>query len=321
MPLTVLNVAWPSGHVGPDAGGGAGQILHQLDRGLVRAGHRSIVVARTGSDVAGELVAGPVSRVLDRTRVDVVHLHGHDFAEHLPPDGVPVVATLHRQPSGYPGHVFALERPRTSLVCVSASQARRCPPGTPGLVATIPHGVPTDALAVRSARGGFALAVGRICPEKNVHVALEAGARARVQVLLAGEVCPDHASYFHEQIAPRLDERRRFLGPIGFAHKRLLMAAADCVLVPWLAEETSSLVAMESLACGTPVIAFRSGALPEIVEDGVTGFLVDDGDAMADAIRRARSIEPEICRRTARARFSGARMVGEYLDLYRRLSA
>jgi hypothetical protein len=105
------------------------------------------------------------------------------------------------------------------------------------------------------------------------------------------------------------------------ARKRRLLAAARCLVVPSLVAETSSLVAMEALASGTPVIAFRSGALPEIVEDGRTGFLVDGVAEMADAMRRASEIDPEACRRAARERFTAERMCGEYLALYERLAA
>lgn len=343
MPLTVLGVAWPFGRVGPDAVGGAEQVLHHLDAALVREGHRSIVIAREGSTVAGELVAvavcegertdaveaatwarfrAVIDAVLARIRVDVVHMHGVDFHEYLPGADVPALVTLHLPPAWYPPHVFALPRERTYLHCVSEAQQRRCPPGA-RLLPCIENGVPTEALAVRCARGGFALTLGRICPEKNFHEALDAGIRANVQVLLAGEVHPydAHVRYFRERIVPRLDERRRYLGPIGFAHKRLLMAAADCVLVPSLAEETSSLVAMESIACGTPVIAYRSGALPDIVEDGVTGFIVDGVDGMTAAMRLTARLDAEVCRRIARDRFSVDRMTARYLERYGRLAA
>jgi glycosyltransferase involved in cell wall biosynthesis len=338
----VLNVAWPFGLVGPDAVGGAEQVLHHLDAGLVEAGHRSVVVAREGSVVRGTLVASAVGhgertdavcrhawanhrqgieRALDRFRVDVVHLHGIDFHQYLPRPGAPALATLHLPPGWYPPEVFAPSRARTFLHCVSDAQQRRCPPGA-ALLPVIENGVPTEALAARCARGAFALTLGRICPEKNFHVALDAARRADLPVLLAGEVHPyeAHVRYFREQIVPRLDERRRYLGPIGFAHKRLLMSAAQCVLIPTLAEETSSLVAMEALACGTPVIAFRSGALPDLIEHGVTGFLVEDEEQMAEAIGLAPRIEAEVCRRVACERFSVGRMTAEYLALYQRLA-
>jgi glycosyltransferase involved in cell wall biosynthesis len=165
--------------------------------------------------------------------------------------------------------------------------------------------------------------LGRICPEKGFHIALDAAVRARIPALLAGDVFryEAHERYFRDEIVPRLDGLRRFIGPVGLARKRRLLAAARCLLVPSLAPETSSLVAMEALACGTPVIAFPSGALPDIVEHEKTGFLVHDAREMAHAIEAAGRLDPEVCRRTARARFALDTMTRRYVALYKQLVA
>jgi hypothetical protein len=342
MKLTVLSVAYPLAPVGPDAVGGAEQVLTSLDYALVDAGHRSLVVACEGSVTAGTLIATPapkgpltdevrawvreqhragVRKALDRWPVDVIHMHGIDFHEYLPPPGAPVLVTLHLPPGWYPPEVFRPGRPQTYLHPVSHSQARACPPGAP-LLPPVENGVPVRALAARHARRSFALTLGRICPEKNFHVALDAGRRAGIPVLLAGEVFryEAHERYFQQEIVPRLDSQRRFIGAVGLARKRRLLTAARCLLVPSLAPETSSLVAMEALACGTPVIAFPSGALPEIVEHGKTGFLVRDEAEMAAAIHAAERLDREACRETARTRFSLERMTAQYFALYERLA-
>jgi glycosyltransferase involved in cell wall biosynthesis len=142
-------------------------------------------------------------------------------------------------------------------------------------------------------------------------------------LLIGGEVFayPDHQRYFDEEVRPRLDGARRFLGPVGLRRKRRLLAAASCVLIPSLVPETSSLVAREALAAGTPVIAFRRGALAETVEHGRTGFLVDDLESMACAIPLVVGLDPETCRAAARERFSLDAMTAAYLDLYQRLAS
>jgi glycosyltransferase involved in cell wall biosynthesis len=343
MSLGVLSVAYPFAAVAPDAVGGAEQVLGQLDAALVAAGHRSVVVARAGSRTAGALIETGattgeitnqqryatwaehlrnVERALHSQPIDVVHMHGIDFQAYLPPSGsVPVLVTLHLPPSWYPPDAFGAARHGVHLHCVSRSQQGACPPGAP-LLPPIENGVPVRALDCRCRKRRFAVALGRICPEKNMHVALEAGRRARVPVLLAGQVFPfeTHQRYFREQVAPRLDGERRFIGPVPFPRKRRLLSAARCLLLPTLAPETSSLVAMEALACGTPVIAYPSGAVPEIVEHGVTGFLVRDAAEMAEAIEACGAIDPERCRAVARERFSLEGMVGKYFDLYRQLT-
>ena len=339
--LTVLHVAYPLAPVSVDATGGAEQVVAMLDRGLVRAGHRSIVIACAGSRCAGELVATPlpsgplgeharvsaqarhraaITRALDQTSVDIVHLHGIDFTSYLPGPGPAALVTLHLPPAWYPAGAFALDRPRTHLCCVSASQAHACPPA-PDLVGVVENGVDLDALRPGGPRQGYALALGRICPEKGFHRALAACRRARAPMLLAGQVFPypEHERYFRDRIAPLLDRERRFLGPVALGRKRRLLAAARCLLVPSEAPETSSLVAMEALACGTPVIAFGAGALAEIVEHGRTGYVVADEAEMAAAIERAPDIVPAACRRAAEQRFSADVMTSRYLGLYRRL--
>jgi glycosyltransferase involved in cell wall biosynthesis len=345
-PLTILSVAYPLAPVGPDAVGGAEQVLSAVDRALVAAGHRSIVVAQEGSRVAGALrpiprpagalddaararaqavTARAVAEALRTERVDAVHLHGIDFHAYLPPPGPPALVTLHLPPSWYPPEALRPARPCTWLHGVSASQhAALLEAGAQPLLPPVRNGVPVEALgSARHARRSFALVLGRICPEKGQHFALGAARAAGVPLLMGGAIYPypAHERYFAEEVAPLLDGRRRFLGPVGFARKRRLLAAARCVLVPSTAPETSSLVAMEAAACGTPVVAFPSGALPETVEHGRTGFLVPDAAGMAEAIGRVGVLDPAAIRCAARERFSETRMASEYLALFRRLAA
>ncbi len=342
MLLTVLNVAYPLAPVGPDAVGGAEQVLSHLDRGLVEAGHRSIVVACEGSQTSGLLLETPRPRgVLDREArlaawqnhreqirralsewpVQLIHLHGIDFPQYLPPAGPPVLITLHLPPAWYPDEIFSLSRPDTFLHCVSRSQERECPP-CPGMLPSIQNGVPPELFSARHAKRDFVFCLGRICPEKGFHLALEAARLAKRPLLLAGDVFRYHAheAYFQREIIPRLSRERRFIGPVGFERKRRLLGGARCLLAPSLAPETSSLVAMEAMACGTPVVAFPSGALADIIEHGKTGFLVSNEHEMAEAIEAAGTILGETCRAEARRRFGLAEMVGTYLELYEQLA-
>jgi glycosyltransferase involved in cell wall biosynthesis len=342
MSLTVLSVAYPFAPVGADAAGGAEQVLSLVDEALVRLGHRSVVIACEGSTAAGRLVAtpaaaAPASRAqwaaghartalaieasLARERVDVVHMHGVDFHGYLPSWPGPILVTLHLPASFYPAAVLRDLPPNVTLACVSPSQRRSF--AHLRVETVVENGVPVERLGRdRRRRAGFVAAMGRICPEKGFHLALDAARRAGVACLLAGRLFAydTHVRYFEREIAPRLDALRRFVGPAGFDEKRKLLAEARCLLVPSLAAETSSLVAMEALACGTPVVAFRAGALPDIVEHGRTGYLVDDVEEMAAAIGAAPGLDPDACRAAARARFSAEGMVHRYLSLYESLA-
>ena len=341
MSLTVLSVGYPLAPVSPDSAGGAEQILATLDRALHAAGHRSIVVAPAGSRIAGECVpiqarAGmldnhakaaaqadtraAIAAVLGREPVDLVHLHGIDFPAYLPPPGVPALATLHLPPDWYPAEALRPQRPDTWLHCVSAAQHAACP-ASPNLLTPIENGVPVEALQARHAKRGFALILGRICPEKGVHLAIAAAREAGMPLVIAGQVYPyaEHQHYFDEAVRPHLGPGCRFVGPVGFARKRRLLTAAQCLLVPSLAAETSSLVAREAAACGTAVVAFPNGAMADAVEHGRTGYLVSDVASMARAIAVCRTIDSAVCRAAATARFSERTMIDAYLATYARL--
>jgi glycosyltransferase involved in cell wall biosynthesis len=342
MSLTILSVAFPLTPVSRAAAGGAEQVLSTIDRALTALGHHSIVIACQGSDVAGTLVATPaptrtiddelrreaqaahrkaIAMALREWRVDVVHMHGMDFDRYLPEPGVPVLATLHLPTAWLAPEAIWPSRPDTYIHPVSPSQAAHLPHSS-HVLPPIVNGVDIDGLARRVRRGTFALFIGRICPEKGVHYAIEAARLADCPLFVAGRVFDYelHHEYFRREVVSKLDRIRRFIGPIGWGRKRHLLSSARCVLVPSTAAETSCLVAMEALACGTPVVAFASGALPDIVEHGRTGFVVSNSREMADAIVACGCIDPNACRQAARERFSAHRMVREYVGAYRQLA-
>lgn len=338
MRLTVLNVAYPLSPVSQDAIGGGEQIVCHLDRAIVRAGHRSIVIACEGSQVDGDLVtvasvhgalddsaieaarrrhAEAISRVLASEPVDVVHMHGPDFHAYLPPPGVPVLVTLHCPVSWYASEGLQTTRPQTWFNCVSRSQQSDFRPQA-ALLSPIENGVPIDEPPRIVRKRRFALMLCRISRDKGVHLGIKAAKLAGIPLLIAGKVFAfaDHLQYFEEEVRPALDDERCFIGPADLAAKRRLLATARCLLVPSLAAETSSLVAREALAAGTPVIGFPQGALTEVIEHGRTGFLVRSADEMAAAIKQSVAIDPESCRRAAREHFSLTAMTRRYLSVY-----
>lgn len=347
MPLTVLSVAYPFSPVSPATAGGAEQILATLDSGLTARGHRSLVVACEGSTVSGKLypvaanldggVVTPqaracarvhtrsaIDRALSEHPVDLVHMHGLDAAEYQIPHHIPLLFTLHVPFSWHGESLLRYRHPKLHFSCVSHTQRSTLPP-TFGNATVIENGVALEPLNPRP-KENFALVLGRICPEKNAHAALLAGSIAGVDVILAGQVFPypEHVAYFETQVKPLLGPQpsgvsHRFIGQIGPEARRDLLTRARCLLHPTLAPETSSLVAMEALAAGTPVIAFRSGALPEIISHAETGFLVNSAEEMAAAIPCTARLSPERCHREAETRFSRDRMLDQYLALYQRI--
>jgi glycosyltransferase involved in cell wall biosynthesis len=347
MPLTVLSIAYPLAPTSPHSVGGAEQVLAALDRALVQAGHTSLVVAAEGSEIAGRLWPVPASKhdvITDEDKrlaraqvqaaidaalaswpaVDLIHMHGMDLAGYSLPGDVPVLMTLHLPISWYAKGVFDAAGANVHFCCVSQSQRAGAPQRLREAI-VVENGVPLPPFSPDAPRENFALVMGRICPEKNQHAALEAGNRAGLPVYLGGQVFPyrEHREYFDSCIQPLLggsNPGHRFLGPLTAEHKQELLGRARCLLHPTLAPETSSLVAMEAMAAGSPVIAYGSGALPEIVEHGRTGFLVDSVQGMAAAIGDLDRISPRDCRAAAEQRFSRDRMVAGYFDLYHALA-
>ena len=339
MPLTVLSVSYSLAHVSRKTAGGAEQVLATIDEALVSAGHKSIVLAPAGSRCHGLLIPAQIprgildddakhearrifkhqiDRILNEFSVDVVHMHGIDFHYYVPSRQLPILVSLHLPLSWYTADALRRLAPHIILVAVSESQARTAPGGV-RIDAIIKNGVDLWLFRPQSRKSNYALVIGRICPEKGLHLAIDAAERAGVTLIIAGSVFdyPEHRDYFDSMILPRLNERIRFIGLVGGGRKANLLAGARCLLVPSLAPETSSLVAMEAMASGTPVVAFPGGALREVVTHGRTGFLVNDTGEMTDAIVECDSIAPETCRIEAEKKFSSARMFSEYLELYR----
>ena len=342
MPLTVLSVAYPLARVSESTAGGAEQVLLMLDKALVEHGERSLVIAQAGSRVHGLLFPVPapfgnldetaktearlllrhaVDRAVERYPVDLIHMHGIDFIEYLPHCSVPILVTLHLPLAWYAKKSFQPRNQNIAFVCVSDSQASLAPPGL-RIACVIPNGVDLSAFRPLVRRRKYVLFMGRICPEKGLHLAMQAAELAGETLLIAGSVFdyPEHKNYFETMIRSRLNGKARFIGQVGGSRKAHLLSGAKCLLLPSLAHETSSLIAMEALASGTPVIAWRSGTLPEIVCHGRTGFLVANVEEMAQAISRVDSLSRSECRPEAERRFSARKTVSAYFDLYRNLA-
>lgn len=336
--LSVLSVAYPLLPVSADSTGGAEQILFLLERGIVQRGYRSLVVAAEGSTVSGELIATPVAdgelteevqreaqkahlaaigETLKKYEVDLIHFHGLDFYAYLPESSVLKLATLHLPPDWYPPLTFDL--PGIQFNCVSRMQSHSVPGRKQFPV--VANGIDLEQFCAVGTHTGPYLWLGRICPEKGTHIALEVAHQMNLPLTIAGPVYAfrDHEAYFRERVEPLLDSQRRWIGTVDMRQKISLLAQARALLIPSLAPETSSLVAMEAISSRTPVIAFCSGALPEVVEDGITGFIVEGQTQMMEAIERLDEISSSMCRARAVIQFSVERMVTEYMELYRRL--
>ncbi len=225
MPLTIVNVAYPIIPISGDTVGGTEQIVALIDEGLVRHGHRSIVIAAEGSRVAGTLVTTPaavgsepidwdkayaihrqtLARVLAEFPVDIIHLHGVDFHTYLSGTKLPVLVTLHLPWFNYPADIASPARPHTFVNCVSRYARGNYDPNAH--MPIILGGIALDRFTPGPLREDFVFTLGRIVPEKGYHLALDAAHEAGFPLVLAGKVppFPEAQAYFEQEIQPRLD--------------------------------------------------------------------------------------------------------------------
>ena len=326
--------------------GGAEQVLLMVESQMHQRGYSTVVAACSGSRVAGQLCptgdppcdtdgfelrdATHIRRVLQFIReceqsepFDLIHDHGGSFWRHAAAVDVPVLATLHLPRSFYPATNFAELPDHLTINCVSHWQAKHFQ-DVPQFAGVVRNGVEVSRFPYREKKGDYLLWLGRFCHEKGPHVALDVARECRMPIVLAGEVYPFsyHQQYFEQEIVPRLKAMRdtaKWVSGLSLHQKLELISGAHAVLIPSLVDETSSLVAMEAMACGTPVVCLRCGALPEVVENGVTGFVVDSPEEMAPAIQMTAHIHARDCRSRVEHYFSAARVAQEYEELYARI--
>ncbi len=184
------------------------------------------------------------------------------------------------------------------------------------------HGLPADVCRFEPhSTGGYLAFLGRISPEKRVDRAIEIAGRAGMKLRIAAKVDAADRKYFHESIEPLLTQPHvEFVGEIGEREKRDFLGQASVLLFPIDWPEPFGLVMIEAMSCGTPCVAWRAGSVPEIINEGVNGFIVDSIDGAVAAVHRARSLDRHAIRAEFQQRFSVERMTRDYLTIYRRVA-
>jgi glycosyltransferase involved in cell wall biosynthesis len=330
--LRVAVLAPVSWRVPPRNYGPWEQFASLLTEGLVERGVNVTLFATGDSLTAGRLASAVpraysedpeaepkvseclhIANVFERAdEFDVIH-NSFDFLPLTYSSLVetPVLTTIHGFSS--PRILPVYQRYNDSCAYVAISDADRH--RSLDYLATIHHGIDTDSFALHPAPGSYLLFFGRIHPEKGTAEAIDVAARLGLPLVIAGIV--QDQRYFDEQIAPRIDGHGvRFIGAVGPAARSEILGGARALLHLIGFEEPFGYSVVEAMACGTPVIAYRRGSMPELIVDGTTGFLVDDIDAAVAAVGCARALDREAIQAHAVARFGRARMVDAYLDAY-----
>jgi glycosyltransferase involved in cell wall biosynthesis len=343
--LKIAQVAPLYESVPPRAYGGTERVVSYLTEELVQAGHDVTLFASGDSVTQADLVPiCPRALRLDPGCVDPLPHHlamleqvGRRAAEfdfihyhcdylHFPQSQrcpTPHLTTLHGRldiPDLQPLYRLFPNQP-----LVSISDAQRRPLAWANWLGTVHHGLPHGLHTFRPAAGQYLAFLGRISPEKRVDRALDIARRAGLPLKIAAKVDPADRQYYEEQIRPLLREAEpwaEFIGEVGGTAKDEFLGNASALLFPIDWPEPFGLVMIEALACGTPVIAWRCGSVPEVLEDGVTGFIVDSVDSVDAAVRavgRVGELSRRRCRQTFERRFSAPRMAADYLAIYQRL--
>jgi glycosyltransferase involved in cell wall biosynthesis len=249
---------------------------------------------------------------------DVVHDHsiiGPFHAADRYPD-LPVATTIHGPFNEELTDLYErLNKDNKPIIAISHAQANSAP--TVQVERVIHHGIDAADFPVGKGDGGYCLFLGRMSPDKGPHRAIAAAKKAGVPLLMAAKMREAwEIAFYEEHVYPHLSDDVQYLGEVPHEKKLELLAGATALLNPIRWNEPFGLVMIEALACGTPVLAFPEGAAPEIVEDGVTGFLCADEDAMARDIARAGELDRGACRNAVETYFSTKRMVDEHLELF-----
>ena len=340
--MRIAQVAPLGESVPPPKYGGTERIVSYLTEALVRKGHEVTLYAAGGSRTDARLVTSyprplrelpghPDLELIYRHvmagvraashEYDVIHFHVGWFEfPYFAHSETPCLSTMHGR-LNIP-ELRAKLRAHSRFPLVSISDSQRAPVPEVNWVGTIYHGMPDPGLRPSDRVGDYVAFLGRISPEKRPDLAIEIAQKAGVPIKIAAKVDQVDQAYFDETIRPLLAlSGVEFLGELDDAEKRDLLARARALLFPIDWPEPFGLAMIEAMACGAPVIAFRRGSVPEVIDEGMTGFIVDDVAGAVAALRQVERLDRRAIRSTFLRRFSLSRMVQDYVDLYERLIA
>jgi len=341
-PLRIGQVAPLYESVPPELYGGTERVVSYLTEELVRRGHEVTLFASGDSVTRAKLIApcrrslrldkecvdssAPHMLMLEQVfqragHFDIIHFHC-DYL-HFPisrRQKCPHVTTLHGRLDIR--ELAPLYREFSDMPVVSISDAQRQPLAWANWQGTVYHGLPDGLHTLRERPGDYLAFLGRISPEKRVDQAIEIARRAGMRLKIAAKIATADEEYFHQKIEPLLNEGKafvEFVGEVGGKDKDEFLGNAYALLFPIDWPEPFGLVMIEAIACGTPLIAYRRGSVPEVMEDGITGFVVEGLDEAVKAVERVAALSRKRCRQVFEERFTARRMARDYLKIYRRI--
>jgi glycosyltransferase involved in cell wall biosynthesis len=335
--MRIAQVAPLYERVPPLSYGGTERIVAYLTEELLRQGHELTLFASGESLTKGNLVAScdrslrlnpdcvdylahyvlQVEQVFQLSNsFDVIHFH-IDYL-HFPlfrRQGIPNVTTLHGRLDL--ADLVPLYREFSDMAVVSISNAQRNPLPWLNWQGTVHHGIPVELYECKRDQGSYLAFLGRISPEKRVDRAIEIAKLVNMKLKIAAKIDAVDREYTEREIRPLLDHPLvEFIGEIGEREKQEFLGNAYALLFPIDWPEPFGLVMIEAMACGTPVVAFPRGSVPEVIDEGITGFIVQSIEEAVAALERIQHFDRERCREIFERRFSAARMANDYVKIY-----
>jgi glycosyltransferase involved in cell wall biosynthesis len=336
--LRIALIAPPWFEIPPTAYGGIESVCGDLIEALILRGHEVVLIGAGRNGTSARFVATyrqPQGHRLGEPLPEIVHaaalpdiladldvdvIHDHTLAGPLLARGreTPTVVTAHGPVCGDLGRYYRMLSRNVHLVAISNAQRAAAP--DIDWAATVHNAVPVADFPFQEDKEDYALFLGRICPDKGLCQAIDAARDADVRLVIAGKWSePAEREYFRREVEPRLGEGVEWFGEASWRQKTELLCGARCLLFPIQWDEPFGMVMVEAMACGTPVVALRRGSVPEIVTDGVTGFVCDDVAQLPAALDKAAALEPRRCRLEAYRRFDVTLMAARYEDVYSRV--
>jgi glycosyltransferase involved in cell wall biosynthesis len=335
--MRIAQIATLSAPVGPETGGSVESLIWLLTRELVKLGHEVAVFGTAGSQADGEVVVtlpGPYARdgalddwhlcewvnlcraVEQSGRFDVLHSHAYLWGIPLQPfSSAPLVHTTHIVPDEDSARLWAAA-PQSNVTAISRHQWSAFPDLKPAVI--IPHGVDTTLFTFQEKPEDYVLYLGRFVSGKGPLLAIEAARSLGLRLVLAGPQNP----YFREKIQPLVDGKNvEYAGFITGQKRDRLLGGARALIYPIQYPEAFGLVLAEAMLCGTPIAAMRLGAVPEIIEEGVSGFTATAREEFASIIPKCFGLDRRRIREQAQERFSVAQMARAYVSFYEKVAA
>jgi|RhiMetStandDraft_8_1073273.scaffolds.fasta_scaffold02227_2 glycosyltransferase involved in cell wall biosynthesis len=339
--MRIAQIAPLAESVPPKLYGGTERVVAWLVDELVDLGHQVTLFASGDSQTKAELVpVCPRALRLGKPRPDPVAaqaalleavaqradefdvIHAHIDWLHLPivqRAGIPFLTTLHGR-LDLPG-LSDMIRIFPTAPYVSISDNQRIPLAGAKWLGTVYHGMPKRLLKPSFRPGQYLAFLGRLTHEKGAHIAIRIAQATGMPLRIAAKVPRDHRSYFKEHLEPLIDGKNiQLVGEVDDRRKQGFLDGAAALLFPINWPEPFGLVMIEAMACGTPIIAFRAGSVPEVIDDGVTGFIVDSEEEAVRAVGRVGKLNRREIRRIFEQRFTARRMADDYVDIYRQLT-